>query len=66
MIDLDKYKTQPHEIESDILLALPMKDLLELIKCCHSSSVEIMNQMMIHKSNVSKIQDIMNVGLGKE
>lgn len=66
MIDLDKYKQAPYEIESDVLLALSMKDSLEFIQCCHNSSVDIMNQINIHKSNISKIKDIMDIGLGKE
>ena len=59
MIDLDKYKAEPYEIEQSVLEALPVKDLLELIKCYH-------DQMKIHRSNIEKMQEIMNVGLGKE
>jgi hypothetical protein len=59
MIDLDKYKAQPYEIEQSVLEALPMKESVVLIDCLRDSSLDILSQMSIHRANLDKINAIM-------
>ena len=66
MIDLDKYKTEPYEIDDTVLSVLPMKESVDLIRCINISLDDIMNQMKIHKVNLDKIKHIMNVSLDKK
>jgi hypothetical protein len=59
MIDLDKYKTQPYEIESDVLEGLPMKDIIELTNYINDTFATIVDRMKIHKINIDKISSMM-------
>ena len=59
MINLDKYKAEPYEIEQSDLESLPMKDIVELTNYIHNTFVDIMDIMKIHKSNIDKVQAIM-------
>lgn len=59
MLDLDKYKQSPYEIEQSVLEALPMKDMVELTSYINNTFKEIMDVMNIHKANIDKVKVVL-------
>lgn len=59
MIDLDKYKAEPYEIEQSVLEALPMKNMVELTSYINNTFKEIMDVMNIHKANIDKVKVVL-------
>jgi len=59
MLDLDKYKQNPYEIEQSVLEALPMKDIVELTSYINNTFAEIMDIMKVHKANIDKVKVIL-------
>lgn len=59
MIDIDKYKAEPYEIEQSVLEALPMKDMVELTSYINQTFKEIMDIMNIHKANIDKVKVVL-------